>query len=350
MFCDAPDFGVFLNGADLINQGAVPSRDFVEPQGPGSFIWLAIFFRFFGTNLGTARALLTATGVGLGLLAFYLSRRLGATGLFATLFVVAMSVPLLPINSAHYDSNLFAFGALAIFLLAWDQALDGRQPSAWLLAATAVLCGVATWMIQQKGLYLMLGFLLSLGWLMRAQSRRALAILGAAYSLLVLLPFALFAALHALPGLLFANYIWPLKKYGELNTAPYGFPLWGNLLSQWHQHAALPMARAEDIVTAIPFLTAAALPFLLPVAAKWAGPKWTAAPMLPYWLAAYALWLSELHRLDIGHLRNGVMLLAVFFFSMGEAAGRPLLRRISLPLAIALALTATTDLIASLEP
>jgi hypothetical protein len=165
----------------------------------------------------------------------------------------------------------------------------------------------------------------------------------------VLLPFGVFAALHALPDLLFANYIWPLKKYDELNAAPYGFPIWTNLLSDWTRHAKLPMNRAEDIATSVPFFIVAALPFLLPLALKLAGKKWVLTPMLPYWLGAYALWFSELHRLDIGHLRNGVMLMAVLFFSICEAAGNVALRRGGLILAMFVAMTACTNLIASLD-
>jgi hypothetical protein len=346
MFCDAPDYGVFLNGADLINQGAIPSRDFVEPQGPGSFVWLAIFFRMFGTSLATARAVLDGTGVGLALLAFYLSRRLGATGLFATLFVVALSVPLMPINSPHYDSNLFAFAALAVFLAAMDEEV----PAAWLLMGAAFLCGVTTWMIQQKGLYVMVALMASAAWLLRAKAVRVMLILGGTYSAMVLLPVGIFAAMHALPDVLFANYVWPLRKYGELNAAPYAFPAFSNLLADWDRHAAQPMARAEDVATCVPFLVVAVLPVMLPLAGWIAGKKWVAAPLLPYWLTAYALWFSELHRLDIGHLRNGVMLMAVLFFSICEGAQSGVLKRSGLIISMFVALTATTDLIASLQP
>ncbi len=42
------DDGVFLYGAYAVTHGAIPFRDFVEPQGPGSFYWLAGFFKLFG--------------------------------------------------------------------------------------------------------------------------------------------------------------------------------------------------------------------------------------------------------------------------------------------------------------
>jgi hypothetical protein len=156
-FNDAPDSGIYLNGADLVSQGAVPSRDFVELQGPGSFVWLALFFRLFGTTFETARVVLDGTGVALGLLAFWLARRLGATGFWAALFVVMTAVPVLPMNSPHYDSNLFGLAALAVFALFWDcgaagwlcprccaaspHGLCSRRASTWLLRSCAVCFG-----------------------------------------------------------------------------------------------------------------------------------------------------------------------------------------------------------------
>lgn len=40
--------------------------------------------------------------------------------------------------------------------------------------------------------------------------------------------------------------------------------------------------------------------------------------LLPYWLTGYALWLSELQRVDIGHLRNGSIILVLLFFALCE--------------------------------
>jgi hypothetical protein len=343
VFSDVPDYGVFLNGADLLNRGAVPSRDFVEPQGPGSFLWLALFFRLFGTTFETARGLLNATGVGLGLLAFHLSRRLGARGLFAVLFVLLLSIPLLPINSPHYDSNLFALGALAVFLPAWDQCRKGLASSAWRLTTAAMLCGVTTWMIQQKGLYLMAALLVSLAWLRRKHALRPGMLLLGVYGSVVLLPFAVLAALHALPDVLYANYIWPMATYSDLNACPYGFPIWHNLAVSLRQDANQPAAWLVNAVSAVPFFVVAALPVLLPLAAACAGKRWFSVPLLPYWLAGYALWLAELHRLDMGHLRNGVVLLALLFFSICEAAGNPALRRIGFASTLCLVLAGAAN-------
>ena len=342
-FSNIPDYGVFLNGADLLNHGAIPSRDFVEPQGPGSFVWLALFFRVFGTTLGTARGVLIATGVGMGLLIFYLSRKLGGTGLFAMIFVTAISIPVLPINSPHYDSNLFALGALALFLVAWDAALRDDEPPGWALVLSAALCGVTTWMIQQKGCYLALALLASLIYLLRDKAWPAGYIFAGVFAAVALLPFAYYAAVHALPDVWYANYVWPISTYSDLNAAPYGFPAWQNLKWSMEQHAGNPLAWVGDFAFAIPFLLVATVPVLLPAAARWSGRRWFAIGLVPYWLAAYALWAAELHRVDIGHLRNGAVLMVMLFFTICEMGGKRFLRRVGLGLAVCVAMAASLN-------
>lgn len=337
-FTQTPDAGIFLYGADLVSRGALPSRDFVEVQGPGSFVWLAIFFRLFGSTLETARAVLDATGVAMAILTFWLSRRLGGTGLFAALFVLVISIPLLPINSPHYDSNLFALGALSVFLFAWNRMLDGKQAAHWQLVVSAALCGVTTWMIQQKGLYMAGALLLALLCLLRGRALKPAALFCGVYLALALLPFSFFAAVHALPDVLYANYVWPLTMYSDLNAAPYGFPVWQQLGTIWAQHAHTPINWLPDLILFMPFFFIAAVPLLLPLAAKLSTKRWLHLPMLPYWLAAYALWFSELHRLDIGHLRNGSLLLATLFFSIVESGGNRWMRFTGL--AITLCVTA----------
>ena len=345
--CGAPDAGVFLNGADLLNRGAIPSRDFVEPQGPGSFVWLAIWFRLFGPTLETARAVLAATGIALGLLTFWLSRRLGATGVFAAAFVVVMSVPLMPVNSPHYDSNVLALGALAIFLTAWDRVVEGEEPATWRLAAAAALCGVTTWSLQQKGALLAVALIAALVCLMRKRAVKPVLVFAGVFSALAFFPFAVFAAKHALPDVLYANYIWPMTTYSDINAAPYGSPLWQHLVDTLQNDGSSPVARMQALTFGLPLLLVATLPLVLPLAAGWSGRPWLQIPMFPYWFAAYALWVSELHRIDIGHLRNGAMLMAVLFFSICEASGRGVVRRAGLVLTLCIVLTGMTHFLMS---
>ena len=347
-FNDEPDAGVFLNGAALMMHGAVPSRDFVEPQGPGSFLWLALSFKLFGTTLETARTLLDATGVGIALLTFYLSRKLGATGILAAVFGLTISVPLLRINSPHYDSNLLALGALAVFLAAWSRWLEGKTPSMWWLAGAAVLCGVTSWTIQQKGVYLMAAMLASVIALRRAQAWRPAGILAGVYGAMVLLPFGYFAAKGALPDVLFANYIWPMRMYSELNACAYGFPVWQNSRTVLAAQDANPVVGwGLTLAIAAPFLLIAVLPLLLPMTAALGGKRWFGMPVLPYWLGAYALWIAELQRLDIGHLRNGVVVMVVLFFSICEASGKRMLKWAGVASAVCVMLAGSTQFAAS---
>jgi len=335
-FNDSPDSGIYLNGADLVGQGAVPSRDFVELQGPGSFVWLALFFRLFGATFETARVVLDGTGVALGLLAFWLSRRLGATGFFAALFVVMTAIPVLPMNSPHYDSNLFGMAGLAAFLLFWDGAAGGFR---WLVAS-AVLCGVTSLTLQQKGVYLAIALLVCLLW---RRCFRAGVVFAAAYAATIAVVLAVFASLHALPDVWHANFVWPLESYSQANAAPYGFPLWQNLATMLAQQQNKPFAWLADMALSMPFLLAAALPLLLPVSAR------ITLRALPYWLAAYAFWLAELHRADMGHLRNGVVLLAVLFFSICETSGNVFLRRAGLVVGICTALSGVSHFLTSFD-
>jgi hypothetical protein len=340
-FNDALDAGIYLNGADLVNGGALPSRDFVELQGPGSFVWLALFFHLFGTTLATAQTVLIGTGTALTLLTFYLSRRLGATGFCAALFVAVISVPLLPINSPHYDSNLLALSAFTLFLLALDSV------SIWQLAASATLCGFTTWTIQQKGFYLAVALLASLALVMRWRARRPALIFTCVYATASGLPFVFSAAHHALSNVLYANFIWPLRSYAQTNAAPYGFPIWQNLRAIVSSQTHTPFNWLADAVSIVPFLVVAALPLLLPLTAKFGGRHWFRKPLLPYWLAAYALWFSELQRLDMGHLRNAILLLAILFFSICEADGNRWLRRAGLAITVCAALSGASHFLIS---
>jgi hypothetical protein len=347
---DSPDAGVFINGAAMVAKGALPSRDFVEPAGPGSFLWLALFFRLFGTSLATAQTLLAATGAAITLLVFYLSRRVGGSGLFAALFVLAMGVPLGAHNSPHYDSTLFALAAFALFLRAWDGLPQAN--TLWVIAA-GVCCGFTSWFMQQKGLYLLLALAATLVFGHRKQAARPALILVSSYAAAISLQFALFGLLRALPSLLYANYVLPLTAYGEVNGAPYGFPIWQNLwpsfLAASKHQSIVPLAWTEAAILTMPFLLVMAIPFLLPASAYLAKASPLEKRMLPYWLAAYALWFSELHRLDIGHLRNGCVLLAVLFFTICETGGNRVLKALGLGLTVCLVFGATSHFSAALS-
>ncbi|MGH9584434.1 MAG: glycosyltransferase family 39 protein, partial [Bryobacteraceae bacterium] len=150
------DEGTYLYGAQLVEHGAVPFRDFPEVSTGGEFYWLALFFKLLGTSFLAARTALWITGVATVLLAFHLSRRIGGTGVFAALFVLVTSIPLMTMNSPHYESNLFALAALAVFLRA------ETRDECWTLFLSGVLAGAASCFLQQKGFYIAASFAVSI--------------------------------------------------------------------------------------------------------------------------------------------------------------------------------------------
>lgn len=314
---DVPDEGVFLYGAQAVVHGAIPSRDFVEPQGPGSFFWLAGFFKLFGTNFVTARTLLLITGVLTVLLVFHLSRRMQTSGVFAAAFIVATSIPVMVMNSPHYDSNLFALFSLAVFVSA-EPAFNSRTR----LFIAGALAGVTSCFLQQKGLYLAASFVVALTFLHSEHRLRRIGILCAGYSGILAAEIWLYAELKALPGLIYSNVVWPFSVYHSVNAANYGYTLRENWWPMWFSalrpHFSLPLTLMQILTFSVPWVLILVVPVLLPIF----GYAWRLdvfrRDLLPYWLAAYALWASELQRLDLGHLRNGCPILIILFFAACE--------------------------------
>ena len=346
-----PDEGIYLYGAQITAQGAIPGRDFVELQGPGTFYWLALFFKIFGTSLFTARSLLLFTGVATAVLIFHLSRAIGATGLFAAIFVAATSLPLGVMNSPHYDSNLFALLSFSCFLYSIRRhALTaGRRIHGSMLFFAGVLAGLTTCFLQQKGFYLTVAFVVTLRVLDRRAWLRPAAILAAAYASVVLAEGFLYAAAKALPSLIYANLIWPLSTYESVNRAPYGFSLRESLWRGWFSslHDGLPAPAAAIIATlfSLPYVLILILPAVLPVMALRSRAIAFRRDVIPYWIAGYALWASELHRWDLGHLRNGCVILVVLFFALCEWPAGKARARIAFFITACLVLSAAGDVV-----
>src|ERR1700723_235710 len=69
------DEGTLDYGAVRVVHGQVFARDFFEVIGPGTFYWLAAFFKLFGVSFLTTRICLFLTSLGTALLMYFLSRR-----------------------------------------------------------------------------------------------------------------------------------------------------------------------------------------------------------------------------------------------------------------------------------
>src|SRR5260370_42335390 len=71
------DEGTVLHGAVRVLEGQVPFRDFFEVMGPGTFYWLALFFKALGANWLVTRVSLTLSIVLTTVLVYFLGRHLG---------------------------------------------------------------------------------------------------------------------------------------------------------------------------------------------------------------------------------------------------------------------------------
>jgi hypothetical protein len=92
----------------------------------------------------------------------------------------------------------------------------------------------------------------------------------------------------------------------------------------------------------IPILVTTSLPFLLlvlfPGVLATLGYVWRSRvfgpKLLPFWITGYAMWLSELHRQDLSHLRHGCYLFVVLFFILCERYGPRIYRHIGLAVTV----------------
>lgn len=342
-----PDEGVYLYAAQRVVEGAIPGRDFVQENAPGAYYWLAWFFRLFGASVMTARMLLLMTGVATALLVFYLARRAGSRGFTTVVFVVITSIPLMPINSPHYDSNLFALAAFAVFLAGSDSLLRGT-PKRWPFFIAGALAGWVSCILQQKGLLFLFAFIATLSVLYGKRAIQPIVLLVLAYAGMLAAEIVPYAIWGALPDLFFSSIKAPLSNYQQTNQVTYGFPLWTTwfpaLYAQFRASASALVAAPILVATTIPFLLILVLPMVVAILGYLRRPRVFSRQLVPYWIAAYAMWASELHRQDLNHLRNGCLLLVLLFFVLCERYGTPPFKRAVLAVALGTILMGITTL------
>ena len=305
----APE-GLFTYGAVRIVHGQVFARDFFEVVGPGTFYWLALFFKLLGVTFAAARICLFVTSLGTGLAMFFLSRRVCRRYHIVPCILLAGTYfgMLWPSISHHVDSNCFALLSVACMTVWQDRRKGG------LLFAAGALAGATTCFLQPKGLLLLLALLLWL-WMRRQQRSTFLSSLRAVtagYASVLFLVLVYFWSQHALWDLVYANVVWPSQHYSTVNAVPYAHNLIRNYWAQWATtkpgfHWTVVMA--SPLIT--PFLFIAALPALLPMLSARFIRSNTRPEVVLYWLCGCALWLSEFHRKDIGHLVFGSPLLII---------------------------------------
>jgi hypothetical protein len=309
-------------GAVRIVHGQVFARDFFEVIGPGTFYWLAAFFKLLGVSFFSARVCLFITSLGTALLMYFLTRRLCPR--YSTLPIILLAGTyfggLWPSLSHHVDSNFFALLAVACIVI-WQ---DSRS-SNWLVGA-GVAVGLTTAFLQPKGILLFCGLLV---WLWVLYMRRLvplapMGVLAGTYCSVIAIILLYFWSKGALRDLIYANVLWPMLHYGTVNSVGYAHGILSNYWDHWvvaktsFKWIYLPAA-----ILLTPLLFVAALPAILVGAGAKHSWELNKPEILLYVLAGGALWVSELHRKDMGHLVFGSLLfiiLAVHF--MEEHRGR----------------------------
>jgi hypothetical protein len=310
------DEGTLIVGADRVAQGQVPFRDFFEVMGPGTFYWLALFFKVFGTTWLATRIELLVTTLGITLLLFYLARRLrGGLGAAPIIFFVAVSYHVWHTVSHHLDSTLFGLLAFAAFVF-W---MDRPRPFASFLAGAAA--GLTTWIMLPKGLLLFLSFALLLWILYRKNPvfRPAFAALLGGFLLVNATVVALFWAAGGLPNLIHANLVWPLTNYSHCTRVPYGFTFQyylSDFMSSLKPVFSPVVADTLSGILSAPFVVVLGLPLVLLGCVVCLRRSAFDRTTLPYWIAGAAFWLSELHRKDMTNVVCGSPLLVLLAFSL----------------------------------
>lgn len=312
------DEGTLISGAVRVAEGQIPYRDFFEVMGPGTFYWLALFFRLFGVTWSATRISLMLTAVATTVLIFGLARRLrSGFEVIVAVLLAAVSFGLLwPTISHHGDSNLFALLSFAA-MLAW---LDNHRPPMIFLAGFGA--GLTTCFLQPKGGLLFLSFLTVLWLLGRKEPAfwRSLAWLCSGYATVAALVVSMFWSARGLRELLADTVVWPLTRYSGVNSVPYGTGLFVYYWQRW----AVPLASqfgpffgyGAGGVLIVPHLLIAALPVVLVAIACYQRRAAFSRTTIPYWVVGLALWVSELHRKDIMHLAYGSPVLLILFFNL----------------------------------
>ena len=305
----ASDEGTLLCGAERIIHGQVFARDFFEVMGPGTFYWMAAFFKLFGITFLASRICLFISSLGVALSLYFLSSRvIKRYQVLPCVVLAGTSIgPLWPGISHHLDSNFFGLVSVVCLVLWHDRRKN------YLLISAGSLAAITTCVLQPKGILLFCAFMAWL-WLQRRKTSAPLtaaALLTGGYFAVIALVLAYFWSQGALGSLIYANFVFPSHHYTALNSVPYALGMFTSYWNPWAAPGGPKWRIGVGAIEITPFLFVAALPLimlLLAIRTKW---KSVTPEIALYWLCGWALWLSELHRKDIFHLVFGSALLIV---------------------------------------
>lgn len=264
------DEGIVLEGAERVLRGQVLYRDFFSFLSPGSFYWMALLFKVFGSTVRVARAPLIIYGGLYSSLTYLIARR--ASSRWASLAVTYMLlVSMLPFRFQalhNWDSTLWGLLALYTAVL----ALQTRR-ALW-AAATGTFVAWTFLFEQSKGGGLALGLLVAFTCLAYARPeigfRRPRVWLAASGGFVW--PFVVVAGYWAHAGALremWNDWLWPVYHYTAANSTFYGilFPYyqdWADIFrnASWLARVFVILILSPSIVIALlPPLALGALAF-----------------------------------------------------------------------------------------
>jgi 4-amino-4-deoxy-L-arabinose transferase-like glycosyltransferase len=222
------DEGIVLQGAQRILQGQVLYRDFFSFYTPGSYYWMALLFKIFGSSILVARAALIVYGGLFSVLTYLLARRVCSrwSALLAC-YLVTVSCLRFGFMALHnWDSTLLAYLTLYCAVLLLE-----RPHWAWALG-TGSFAALTSLFEHSKGAGLVLGLLVGYLVIVIRGHRpslfetRRVAGLGAGFAWPFVVTFSYFAAKHSVLDML-TDWVWPLFHYAGANRLPYGFLVMG---------------------------------------------------------------------------------------------------------------------------
>jgi 4-amino-4-deoxy-L-arabinose transferase-like glycosyltransferase len=338
------DEGTFLYGAERLLHGQVFARDFYEVMGPGTFYWLSLFYRWFGTTFLAARICLFISSVATGILMYVLSRPAlkGYRPLGMVLIIATYFGQCWPGISHHTDSNCLTMLAVAC-LVAWLQ----KQRNVLMFIAGSI-AALTTLVHQPKGFLVFLGIIT---WIVIVHRKHAgyklsLVYLVLGYGVVLGAAAAFFALQAALNSLIDANLVWPLRHYGLANDVPYAY---GLIKYYWRGGGAsgptAGVALGLACVLIIPFIYISVLPVLVLIQAFSRRARPVSPEILLFLVCGFAMWIAEFHRRDIVHLVFGAPLLVIASVRLLHDSRTRLARGVLLTLAIASCCLAVCNLI-----
>jgi hypothetical protein len=149
----------------------------------------------------------------------------------------------------------------------------------------------------------------------------------------------------AFHDLLYANWLWPLSGYNTVNAVTYGALELVQPLVDHFSPQRSPIAAAFLIIfLSLPFLLWVTAPLLVPLLGAFQRAAAFRREIVPYWIAAFALFGSEMHRRNLGHVQYGGALLIVLFFAFCEWQPQPSLRLVAIAAMACLTVHAAIDL------